>query len=203
MELAPITCQNCGAALDVPPAARFVTCSHCGSRLEIKRTPSAVFTEVLDRIDQRTAAMADDLGALRRDSEIERLDREWAARVAELGSRSKDGSVAPPSAVGGMVAIFVMGGFGIFWTIMAFTMTRQASAVGAGFPGSPGMPGGSSGPTSLLSCVFPAFGILFVIAAVVLGIKTLASSSTYQQELRTYQERRRQLLAGRENPPAR
>jgi DNA-directed RNA polymerase subunit RPC12/RpoP len=189
MQTTPLTCQNCGAPLDVPPTARYVTCSHCGSRLEIKRTPSAVFTEVLDRLDERTAAMADDLDAIRRDSEIERLDREWAARAAELSTRSKNGAISPPSKAGGFILIFVMGGFGLLWTIMAFAITGTgAAAVG--------------GPFKIAACIFPAFGILFIVLAIVQGIKMLGDTSTYTTERRAYEDRRRQLLANQPRPPA-
>ena len=77
MDLTPVTCNHCGASLQVPPAARFVTCRYCNSQLEIKRNESTITTEVLQQINQNTASMAEDLHAIRRETEIERLDREW------------------------------------------------------------------------------------------------------------------------------
>ena len=60
MELETLSCNNCGAPLEVPPGANFVTCAHCGSRLAIKRTDNASYTEVLDQIGQRTERMSED-----------------------------------------------------------------------------------------------------------------------------------------------
>jgi DNA-directed RNA polymerase subunit RPC12/RpoP len=77
MTLEPITCNNCGAALDVPPEANYVTCAYCASRLAVKRTSSVVYTEVLQELDARTQRMAADLGRLQLQSELERIDHEW------------------------------------------------------------------------------------------------------------------------------
>ena len=49
MELISVSCNHCGAPLEVPPGANYVTCAHCGSRLAVKRTGSAVYTELLER----------------------------------------------------------------------------------------------------------------------------------------------------------
>ena len=55
------------------------------------------------------------------------------------------------SAVGGIIAVV----FGIFWTIMAFTITREAKSI------SP------NDATNIVAIVFPLFGVVFVIAGVV------------------------------------
>ncbi len=77
MKLEALSCNKCGAPLDVPSSANFATCSYCNSRLAIKREGGAHYTEVLDRIDTRTERMSGDLTAVRLHSELERLDREW------------------------------------------------------------------------------------------------------------------------------
>jgi hypothetical protein len=41
-----LTCNHCGAHLEVAATTKFVTCAHCNTVLEIKRTGSARFTEV-------------------------------------------------------------------------------------------------------------------------------------------------------------
>ena len=179
MELSTVSCNKCGAVLQVTDSARFVTCRYCGSQLEIKRTDSAVYTEVLDHIDQRTAEMADDLDAIRRETELERLDREWALRRDSLMIRGKNGSTSRPSVIGGLIMMFVVGGFGLFWTIMAFAITAGASHAGA--PGA--------------VAIFPLFGILFILGAVVMGITTMSKASTYDREEQEYQQRRTQILA--------
>ena len=119
MDITTVSCNKCGAALQIAGTARFVTCRYCGAQLEVKRTESTISTEVLDRIDQRTADMAEDLDAIRRETQLERLDREWALRRDSLMSRDKYGRTRTPSVAGGLVMMLVTGGFGVFWTILA------------------------------------------------------------------------------------
>ncbi len=191
MELTPITCNHCGASLEVPPNARFVTCRYCNSQLEIKRTESTITTEVLHRIDQNTTSMAQDLQAIRRESEIERLDREWAARQGQLMTRDKQGNAARPSATTGIVMAVTVAGFGILWTIIAFAMSAGAHSFGA------------PGPFQFISCIFPLFGILFVAGAIAMGIKTALAANRYNDEERQYLARREELLRhpSPETPP--
>ena len=181
MELTPVTCNGCGAALQVPEGARFVTCRYCNASLEIKRTDSAIYTETLQRIDQRTAEMAEDLDAIRHEHELERLDREWTLRRESFMSRSKHGNVTEPSVVGGIMAIVIGGGFGLFWTIMAFSITSHGAAMGA--------PLGIS--------IFPLFGVLFIVVAVISGLTMMSKALRYQQEQRDYQRQREKVLARR------
>jgi hypothetical protein len=84
MEVQSLSCNGCGAALDVGPATNFVTCAHCGSRLAIKRTSSSAYTEVLGEIAGHTAQMVDNLDIIRLKSELELLDVAWANKQAEF-----------------------------------------------------------------------------------------------------------------------
>ena len=162
-----VTCNHCGGPLDVPPGTRFVTCAHCGSRLEIHRTGNALYTEVLDAIDQRTREIADDVDVIRRQNEIERLDREWQMRREELLVHGKRGSTSAPSAVGGFFAIILALGFGIFWMSIAL---RQGG-----------------GP-------FALFGLLFIGVGVASGISMIVKAGKYTESQREYESRRAQLM---------
>jgi DNA-directed RNA polymerase subunit RPC12/RpoP len=55
MELISLSCNKCGAPLEVPINANFVTCSYCKSRLAIHSTENAYYTEVLGEIDRKTS----------------------------------------------------------------------------------------------------------------------------------------------------
>ena len=101
-----VSCNHCGGPLQVPETTRFVTCSYCGMRLEIHRSGNAVYSEVLAAIDQRTAKMTDDLEAIRRQNEIERLDREWQMRRDSLMISGKNGR-SDPSVIGGVFGLIV------------------------------------------------------------------------------------------------
>ncbi|MGN6370584.1 MAG: hypothetical protein ACTHN5_20215 [Phycisphaerae bacterium] len=185
MQLATVSCNKCGAALQVPETARFVTCRYCGAQLEVKRTESTISTEVLDRIDQRTADMAEDLDAIRRATEVEQLDREWALKRDALLVRNKNGSTSRPSVTGGLIVIFVGGGFCLFWTIMAFAITAGASHAGA--------------PGAIM--LFPFFGIAGIAGAVFGGIKMMTASQDFDAAERQYQQRRQEILARSHDQP--
>jgi hypothetical protein len=43
-----VDCNACGASLSVPETTRFVTCGKCRARLAIRRSDTAIYTEVLD-----------------------------------------------------------------------------------------------------------------------------------------------------------
>ncbi|MEQ8819095.1 MAG: hypothetical protein RLY93_02545 [Sumerlaeia bacterium] len=77
MKTLHLTCNHCGAPLDVAENANFVTCGHCGSRLKVERTESSYSTSVLESIDRRTQDIQEDLEKIRLHHELERLDREW------------------------------------------------------------------------------------------------------------------------------
>jgi LSD1 subclass zinc finger protein len=179
MELTRVSCYGCGAALQVPEGARFVTCRYCNASLEIKRNETTIYTETLERIDQRTAEMAEDLDAIRHEHEIERLDREWALRRAGFMTRSKDGTSSEPSMVGGILAMVIGGGFGLFWTVTAFSITSRGMAMGA--------PGGMS--------IFPLFGVVFIVAAIVSGLTMMSKAMRFQQAQRDYQRQREEMQA--------
>jgi len=167
-ELITVRCNHCGAPLEVAAGARFVTCAHCGAQLEVHRTDSAIYTEVLDQINQRTERMERDLDEIKRQNAIEQLDREWEMRRQTLLVRNKDGSSGAPSAVGGILGGLVAAGFGIFWTVIAASN------------GSPG--------------VFPLFGVIFTGVAIVGVIFTLIKSSEYGDAEAEYRRRRQELI---------
>ena len=113
-QLTSVTCNHCGAPLQVPDSTRYVTCSYCGRQLEIHRSGNAVYTEVLAALQQQTSEMAADLDVIRRQNEIERLDREWQMRRESLMISGKNGR-SEPSFVGGAfgVVIGAIGGIAI------------------------------------------------------------------------------------------
>ena len=198
MELTSVTCNNCGGALQISDSARFVTCRYCNAQLEIKRNQSAIATEVLNRIDQSTAHMADDLSAIRRESELERLDREWSLRRENLLIRRKNGTSAAPAATIGYIMIVSGGVLGLVGFIMfsLFATVFAALIHGSGAPGI----------FSLIPCVLPLFVLGIIAINTVIGIGIIRAARNYQAEERRYLERRQALLASISNdvpPPLR
>ncbi len=99
--------------MEVGTGARFVTCRHCNSSLEIKRSDSAEWTELLQQVSQQTGKIQSDLDAIKAEQELERLEREWerereANRTEErtAGAEAKRGS--------GFAGLFVLGIVGAF-----------------------------------------------------------------------------------------
>src|SRR5438034_11615303 len=88
-QVTSVACNHCGASLEVGLTTRFVTCAYCGSRLEVHRSGSSLYTEVLEAIDQRTQRMEQDLGLIKRQNEVGRLDREWMLRRDQLMVQDK------------------------------------------------------------------------------------------------------------------
>lgn len=110
MTLLSVSCNHCGAPLEISEETKFVTCRHCNRQLAVKHSDSAIFTEVLTQLAERTADMADDLKIIQLQNDLERLDREWEVESSEYMIRGKNGHISRPSpllftAVGGVVIL--------------------------------------------------------------------------------------------------
>lgn len=169
MKLLSLTCNHCGAPLEAPTKTRYLTCAYCNSRLEVKREGQAVYTEVLEAIEERTARIAEDVETIKLQNEIERLDREWTLQRERYLVKGQEGDISVPSTAGSVVGGLVGAGFGVAWTI--FT-----ASIGAPF-------------------IFPVFGILFIVLALAGTFSGTAKAEAYRLEQGSYESRRRALLA--------
>jgi DNA-directed RNA polymerase subunit RPC12/RpoP len=169
MKLLSLTCNHCGAPLEAPTKTRYLTCAYCNSRLEVKREGQAVYTEVLEAIEERTARIAEDVEAIKLQNEIERLDREWHMGRERYMVKGKDGQISVPSTAGSLVGGLVAAGFGVAWTIFAASM-------GAPF-------------------FFPLFGVVFVVLAIAGTFSGASKADAYRRSQESYESRRRELLA--------
>jgi DNA-directed RNA polymerase subunit RPC12/RpoP len=89
MTIESLSCNSCGAPLEVPQSANYITCNYCKARLTVKRTGSTAYTEVLDTIAGNTDQMAGDLRFMRLRHELELLDADWAQKSEELARQRK------------------------------------------------------------------------------------------------------------------
>jgi DNA-directed RNA polymerase subunit RPC12/RpoP len=137
MPVESVSCNNCGAPLEVSASTNYVTCGHCGSRLAIKRTASAVYTELLEKLDQKTDVMARQLAELRYHAELERLDREWEQQRRGFLTKDKHGNLHEPTTAGAVLGGVVMIGFGLFFAVASGGMGAPFlfPLVGLGFAG--------------------------------------------------------------------
>ena len=121
MSIESLTCNKCGAPLDVPASVDFLTCGHCGSRLVVNRTGNAHYTETIEQLSKRAERMEDDIDRLGLENDLERLEREWQQEREQYMVRGKDGSLTEPgSAVASNVVIGAFCGLLLLLTILYF-----------------------------------------------------------------------------------
>jgi hypothetical protein len=166
MPLESVCCNHCGAPLEVPDDARFVTCRHCGSSLAIRRSESAVTTEVLQQMSQQMQEMSAEISRLRCQNDLSELDREWDREKDGYMIRHKDGRLSEPS----MAKATFIGIVGI---------------LGGGMFAIVGMANGS--PAAL-------FGLLFIGVGVVAALIQSGKARDYRHARERYVHRRAALL---------
>jgi len=171
-----VSCNHCGATLHVPDDTRFVTCSYCGTQLEVHRSDGAIYTQVLQALDQRTQQMAQDLTAIRRQNEVEQLDREWQMKRQTLLVRGKYGDTSVPSAAGALIGSAVAVVVGCLW--MAVTGTAGAPAP------------------------FVLFGLLFIAVAIIGALTSVGKAANYREAEQDYLRQRDALLRSDRQRPA-
>jgi DNA-directed RNA polymerase subunit RPC12/RpoP len=135
MRVDALSCNKCGAPLQVSETTNYVTCSHCGSRLVVRRNEAAVYTEILSEIKQDTGAilnhtntlleqnrqMASQLTRMRLQGELEKLDQEWASTEKAYFASFHEGTKRIPSkqqAKGRVTLSVVVSLLGAFFTLV-------------------------------------------------------------------------------------
>lgn len=175
MNAETLNCNNCGAPLSVPSAAKYVTCTHCGTQLAIRRTESVAYTEKLDVIAERTEQIAEQVARLAEDSELERLDRQWAAEQEQFMVHDDQGNKSLPHAALSLVAGGLVATFGLIWTI------------GAASVGAPGF--------------VVAFGVVFILFALFATVAGYAKANDFQAAFRKYRRLRADFLRRKTGAP--
>ena len=160
MELESLNCGRCGAPLEVPRTANYVKCNHCDSQLAIRRSPSATFTETVEQLAETTENLSEQVSELTRQNELAALDRQWERERESFMITDKDGGRHLPNegmaALSGVIVVV----FGCLWTVMAIAITWSAP---------------DHGPFQVAKFAFPAFGVVFVIAGIVVSAVPIAA----------------------------
>ena len=123
MKVLNIACNNCGGPLEVPKKVRYLTCSFCDSRLEVQRSGSTYFTQVLEAVGD----IQQEIETLKLQGKLGRLDREWQEEREGLKVRDKHGYRHVPSQAGTVVMMVVM-------MVGIIAMFGMSSSAGAGPP---------------------------------------------------------------------
>jgi DNA-directed RNA polymerase subunit RPC12/RpoP len=166
MKLVSLSCDHCGAPLEVPEKTKFVTCTYCSSRLVVRQTGGAAYTEVLEALDERTEKIADDVEILKLQSQLDRLDHQWMLERERYMVHDKHGHRRFPSKVGSVLIGVLVIGFAVFWMAIA--------ARHGGLP--------------------VLFGFLFIAVAIFALVTNMRKADQYERRRRQYERRRDQLL---------
>lgn len=186
MQLLSLTCQHCGAPLEVPAKITQLTCQFCGTRLRVQRTGSAAYTETLEEVAQQVARVASNTDQLKLEQEIARLDRDWMQGRERFMMRSKNGHMSVPGKTSALIGGAIVVVFGVFWTAMA---TGIAGVVGAGLFHA------GAGPFSFIAGFFPCFGVLFIGLGIVAAVTGYKKAGEFELGQAEYHAQRNALLA--------
>ena len=179
MKLEKISCNSCGAPLEVPKSANYITCNHCSTQLAIRRSQSTTFTEQLDQLTEQTQELNSRLDALSNQNELTALDRQWELDQESFMISGKHGKHLP-SETGSIAGGVMTAIFGSLWTIMAIGITSSAPNVG---------------PFAIAKVAFPLFGVAFVVFGIISSISSHDKATKYKRAKREYRERRSELEA--------
>jgi hypothetical protein len=166
MNLLTLSCNECGAPLEVPESAKFVTCNYCSARLAVQHTPSAVYTEVIEKIGEQTERLAQEVEILKLQNELARIDREWNDERQQHMVSGKHGRHEPGAGdvIGPIVAVAIG---------LVFAVVTLASPA-------PGM---------------ALFGLLLIVFGIGVSIANAGKASAYATAREEYERRRHHLLA--------
>ena len=147
---------------------------------EFARAKAALIAKLEDEAEpghkgEAAAAVAGQLAEVRYQNELARIDREWEAEQEKYMIANKYGVRHLPTKGQGVAVAAVVGVFGLFWTIMAFSITSGAT---------------DEGPFRIVKIFFPLFGIAFTAFGIYSGIHAVRKAEEYNRALAAYQERR-------------
>lgn len=172
MEIESLSCNNCGAPLEVPSTANFLTCRYCGSRLVVRRTETTHYTELMEQLERSTQQLEDQAEYMRLRNAVDALDADWQRERRRHLIRRPNGSVQAPTrwylGTSIVVALVVFGLTGLWF---------YASA--------------SAGPGA--SC-FGWIGAVISLAAVAHAAWVSNKVSNYNLAKRVYHQERGELL---------
>lgn len=171
LQVLSVTCNHCGAPLEVPPSARFVTCRYCNSRLAVHQSGGAAYTEVLEQIDARTQQIASDVETIKLQNELEQLDREWMVDQQNFLERDSEGHSQLSQ---GLTAASVVG----LLLVVGFIIYFISSSASMGAPP-----------------IFPIFGVGMLVLVTFAVIRGMKKATEYREAQERCKRRRRDLSA--------
>jgi hypothetical protein len=124
-------------------------------------------------------AVADKLGEqlaeVRYQNELERIDREWSIEREKYMVPDRYGRRHIPTTGASLAGGIFIGVFGVFWTVMALSITGGAP---------------DDGPFAIVKVFFPLFGVAFTVFGVYMGYHAYGKAEAYNKAFAAYQTRR-------------
>jgi LSD1 subclass zinc finger protein len=187
VKLLALNCNRCGAPLEVPEKAKFVTCTFCQTQLAVQHSGGSAYTEAIEKLDELTDRLSDDVAFLKLQGDLERLDREWSEAREGLMLRDKYGKEYIPNHKNAnmvKLGLSIVGGLWIFFPLGFFLLSL------------PIQPSVSSGLLSFfLSLIFCAPGGLLIFLGGVFAKANLKKVKVYEEARDAYEVKRRALMA--------
>ncbi|MDB6080520.1 MAG: hypothetical protein JWO82_4267 [Akkermansiaceae bacterium] len=97
MTIRKVSCQGCGASLEVSEDVRYVTCNYCDASLEIVHDTTVTHSLLLKKLERNTDRLIDEVTELRLARELELLDAAWQKFCKATFAVDSDGTVHEPS----------------------------------------------------------------------------------------------------------
>lgn len=179
MEVISLSCNHCGAPLDVGAQVKFVTCSYCQSRLKVMQSSNSAWTEVLDdiresqkRVEATANDIAEDLEVIKAQNDLEQFDREWDKEQQRYLVRDRNGNLRDPESThdGKLALLFIIPGIIFLGFFMSFASNMNAPPL------------------------FIFFPVIVVIIIVLGALSSLSESKAYSKRVEIKNQRRQLLL---------
>jgi hypothetical protein len=141
---------------------------------------------------QLAGHLAAQLEEVKFQNELAQLDREWEIEREKYMVADRYGRRHIPTTAGSAFGGFLVVGFGIIWTVIAFIMAVSGSEFLSNHPM-------ASPAEAMIPWAFPCFGVLFIIVGAVMSVNAHSKAQEYERAHAAYQRRRRELLARRDD----
>jgi hypothetical protein len=130
------------------------------------------------------ATVRQQVAELSLDNAVARLDREWQLERERYKVRGRYGAREIPTRGMSVIGGVVLTGFGIIWTVFAFTISEKAGRF-----------------DNAIASVFPFFGVLFVFMGIGVSAYSYNKAVQYEKAYGNYRRRRQRLLEGQSDQP--
>ncbi|MDB6080519.1 MAG: hypothetical protein JWO82_4266 [Akkermansiaceae bacterium] len=123
MKTTRVSCQGCGASLEVHDLARYSTCAYCATQLEVVHETGAMQAQALDILERHNRRLSAELSEYRLREELSLLDKAWKAlRQSWLEPDGRGGYYDPALTTAVFSCLLILGG------IVLFALTIQSMA---------------------------------------------------------------------------